>query len=76
MWILLQAVVPPLWTSVAWADVPPSPFLLLPLLYNTTLEKSEDDVSAQEPLTRQLSIRKIREMKLGDRQPAGAPSEQ
>lgn len=26
-WILLQAAVPPLWTSVAWADVPPfSPF--------------------------------------------------
>lgn len=52
------------------------PLLLLPLLYNTALEKSEDDVSAQEPLTRQLNIRKIREMKLGDRQPAGAPSEQ
>lgn len=57
-----------------WTDV--SPFLLLPLLYNTALEKSADDVSAQEPLTRQLSIRKIREMKLGDRQPARAPSEQ
>lgn len=56
------------------AKVPP--FLLLPLLCGTALEKFADDVPAQEPLTRQLSVRKIREMKLRGRQPAGAPSEQ
>lgn len=60
--------------GTAQANVPP--FLLLSLLSSTALEKLADDVSAQEPLTRQLSIRKIREMKLRGRQPAGAPSEQ
>lgn len=52
------------------------PFLLLPLLCSIALEEFADDVPAREPLTRQLSIKKIREMKLGGRQPAGAPSEQ
>lgn len=76
--ILLQATgpLPPPWTSVAQHGLLSLLFSLWPLLCNTALEKFADDVSAREPLTRQLSIRKIREMKLRGRQPAGAPSEQ